>query len=126
MARVRKTVWMKGINIAELRTAAIYKEFLRVPALSLGLYRHDVGTNVPQQPHTEDEVYFVISSRGMIAIAGTDHAVTSGSVAFVPAGITHHFHTVTEDLQVVFAPAEVLRVERRRGWVPISNPSIPE
>jgi mannose-6-phosphate isomerase-like protein (cupin superfamily) len=53
-------------------------------------------------------VYFVISGRGMIAIAGTAHAVTSGSVAFVPAGIAHHFHTVTEDLQVlvVFAPAE--------------------
>jgi mannose-6-phosphate isomerase-like protein (cupin superfamily) len=99
---------MKVINIAELRTAAVYSEFLRVAALSLGLYRHDVGASVPQQPHTEDEVYLVISGRGVIAIAGTDHAVTSGSVAFVPAGAAHHFHTVTEELQVlvVFAPAE--------------------
>lgn len=119
---------MKVINIAELRTPAIYKGFLRVPALSLGLYRHDVGTKVPQQPHTEDEVYFAISGRGMIAIAGTDHAVTSGSVAFVPAGIAHHFHIVTEDLQVlvVFAPAEGTSGGGSPGWVPISNPSIPE
>ena len=44
----------------------------------------------------------------MIAIVGTDHAVTSGSVAFVPAGAAHHFHTVTEELRVLvlFAPAE--------------------
>jgi quercetin dioxygenase-like cupin family protein len=99
---------MKVINIAELERAVVYSEFLRVPALSLGVYRHDVGASVPQQPHTEDEVYFVISGRGMIAIAGTDHAVTTGSVAFIPAGIAHHFHTVTEELQVlvVFAPAE--------------------
>ena len=99
---------MKVINIADLGTAAVYLEFLRVPALSLGLYRHKAGTSVPQQPHTEDEVYFVISGRGMIAIGGTDHAVTSGSVAFVPAGSAHHFHTVTEELQVLvlFAPAE--------------------
>lgn len=99
---------MKILNIAELKTAAVYKEFLRVPSMSLGLYRHEAGTDVPQQPHTEDEVYFVISGRGMIAIAGTDHAVNSGSVAFVPAGTAHHFHTVTEELQVlvVFAPAE--------------------
>ena len=96
------------INISELRTAAIYNEFLRVPALSLGIYRHGVGANVQQQPHTEDEVYFVISGRGMITIADTNHSVTSGSVAFVPAGAAHHFHTVTEELQVlvVFAPAE--------------------
>jgi len=99
---------MKVINIAEVGRAAVYSEFLRVPALSLGLYRHDAGTSVPQEPHTEDEVYFVISGRGMIAIAGTDHAVTSGSVAFVPADTAHHFHSVTEDLQVLvfFAPAE--------------------
>lgn len=99
---------MTVINIAALGTAAVYREFLRVPALSLGLYNHDVGSCVPQQPHTEDEVYFVISGRGMIAIAGTDYAVTSGSVAFVPAGTAHHFHAVTERLQVlvVFAPAE--------------------
>ena len=99
---------MTVINIAELATAAVYSEFLRVPALSLGFYRHDAGASVPQQPHTEDEVYFVISGSGMIAIAGTDHAVTSGSVAFVPAGVAHHFHTVAEELRVlvVFAPAE--------------------
>jgi quercetin dioxygenase-like cupin family protein len=99
---------MMVINISELRTAAIYNEFLRVPALSLGIYRHDVGANVPQQPHTEDEVYFVISGRGRVTIAGADHGVASGSVAFVPAGVAHHFHAVTEELQVlvVFAPAE--------------------
>jgi quercetin dioxygenase-like cupin family protein len=99
---------MKVVNIAELGTAAIYSEFLRVPALSLGLYRHAVGASVPQQPHSEDEVYFVVSGRGMIAIAGTDHVVTSGSVAFVPAGAAHHFHAVTEELRVlvIFAPAE--------------------
>ena len=96
------------INIAELRTAAVYHEFLRVPALSLGLYKHHAAAIVPQEPHTEDEVYFVISGRGMISIAGVDHAVGTGSVAFVPAGIAHHFHRVTEDLEVlvVFAPAE--------------------
>jgi mannose-6-phosphate isomerase-like protein (cupin superfamily) len=99
---------MKVLNIADVATPAVYNEFLRVPALSLGLYRHDIGASVPQQPHTEDEVYFVVSGRGMIAIAANDFPVTRGSVAFVPAGVAHHFHSVTEELQVLvlFAPAE--------------------
>jgi quercetin dioxygenase-like cupin family protein len=99
---------MKPINIAELATSAVYHEILRVPALSLGLYRHEAGASVPQQPHAEDEVYFVISGRGTFRTAGTDHPVSSGSVVFVAAGMDHHFHSVTEELKVlvVFAPAE--------------------
>jgi mannose-6-phosphate isomerase-like protein (cupin superfamily) len=99
---------MQVLNIRDLETTGVYREFLRVPALSLGLYRHEVGAGVPQEPHTEDEVYFVVSGRGTIEIGGADHAVTSGSVVYVPAGVAHHFHDVTESLQVlvVFAPAE--------------------
>jgi mannose-6-phosphate isomerase-like protein (cupin superfamily) len=58
--------------------------FLRVPALSLGLYRHAPGAEVPQQPHTEDEVYYVIAGPGKIEIARGDHAVEAGAVVYVP------------------------------------------
>jgi hypothetical protein len=34
-----------------------YLEFLRVPAMSLGLYVLPAGAIDPQSPHTEDEVY---------------------------------------------------------------------
>jgi mannose-6-phosphate isomerase-like protein (cupin superfamily) len=99
---------MKVLNIRDLQTTEVYQEFLRVPSLSLGLYMHEPGASVPQEPHTEDEVYFVVSGRGLIEIDGTDHTVTSGSVIYVPAGVAHHFHDVTEPLQVLvaFAPPE--------------------
>jgi mannose-6-phosphate isomerase-like protein (cupin superfamily) len=99
---------MKVLNIRDLQTTEVYREFLRVPSLSLGLYRHEAGASVPQEPHTEDEVYVVVSGRGSIEIEGADHAVTSGSVVYVPAGVAHHFHNVTEPLQVLvaFAPPE--------------------
>ena len=38
-------------------------EFLRVPALSLSTYHLAAGGPDPQQPHTEDEVYYVIRGR---------------------------------------------------------------
>jgi enamine deaminase RidA (YjgF/YER057c/UK114 family) len=99
---------MKILNVSDLRTTEVYREFLRIPALSVGLYKQNVGVDVPQEPHTEDEVYYVISGRGIVVINGVDHAVTSGSVVYVPSGVVHHFHTVAEPLQVLvaFAPAE--------------------
>ncbi len=99
---------MKVLNIREIEAKGVYQEFLRVPALSLGLYRHAVDASVPQQPHSEDEVYFVVSGSGVIEIDGLDQPVTNGSVVYVPAGVAHHFHKVTAPLEVlvVFAPAE--------------------
>lgn len=99
---------MKALNIRDLDPAALYREFLRVPALSMGLYHHAPGASVPQKPHTEDEVYAVLSGRGMIEVAGTDQPVENGSIVYVPAGVPHHFHGVTEALRVlvIFAPAE--------------------
>lgn len=99
---------MKVFRIGDMPAGEAYHEFLRVPALSAGIYRHPVGDAVPQQPHTEDEVYHVISGRGRIALGGTDHDVEGGTVVYVPAGVPHHFHAVTEPLEVLvlFAPAE--------------------
>jgi mannose-6-phosphate isomerase-like protein (cupin superfamily) len=87
---------MKVLNIGDMDTTEVFREFLRVPSLSPGLYRREAGASVPQQTHTEGEVYFVVSGRGAIESDGADHAVTSASVVYVPAGVAHHFHDVTE------------------------------
>jgi mannose-6-phosphate isomerase-like protein (cupin superfamily) len=101
---------MTIVNLFDVDVTGIYREFLRVPALSLGVYRHGVGVDVPQEPHTEDEVYYVIDGDGTISVDGADHAVRAGSVVYVPARVRHHFHSVTSDLLVLvfFAPAEGL------------------
>lgn len=85
-----------------------YLEFLRVPSLSTGLYVLPADASDPQQPHTEDELYYVVSGRGMIRVADEDRAVEAGSMVYVPALVEHRFHTVQQDLVVLvfFAPAE--------------------
>ncbi len=104
--------------------------------LSLGTYCIPAGGLDDQTPHTEDEIYVVRSGRATLqagpgpaeagpAEAGTAEASTAevsttevsttevstaevgpGSVIFVPAGETHTFTDVTEDLAllVFFAP----------------------
>jgi mannose-6-phosphate isomerase-like protein (cupin superfamily) len=85
-----------------------YLEFLRVPALSVGLYTLEAGAADGQSPHTEDEVYVVMAGRGRIAVGGEVREVGPGSVVYVAATVPHRFHDISERLEilVVFAPAE--------------------
>ena len=90
------------------QSAQDYLEFLRVPSLSAGLYMLAAGAVDMQEPHTEDEVYFIISGRGFIQVDQQSRPVEAGSLVFVKANVEHHFHTITENLKVlvIFAPAE--------------------
>lgn len=85
-----------------------YHEFLRVADLSAGIYRLAAGATDPQQPHTEDELYYVVEGRGWIRVGDADREVGPSSIVFVAAGVEHRFHTITDDLVVlvVFGPAE--------------------
>ena len=89
-------------------TGEAWLEFLRVPALSMGLYVLKAGALDGQQPHTEDEIYYVFSGRGLIRVADEDRTVSAGSIIYVAANVEHRFHTISEDLSVLvfFAPAE--------------------
>jgi mannose-6-phosphate isomerase-like protein (cupin superfamily) len=86
----------------------LYLEFLRQPALSVGLYELAAGATDPQRPHTEDEIYYVVRGRAAVRLGAEDIPIGPGSVVFVPARQEHRFHSISEDLTllVVFAPAE--------------------
>jgi mannose-6-phosphate isomerase-like protein (cupin superfamily) len=83
-----------------------YREFLRVPALSLGLFTVRPGHGDRQEPHREDEVYVVVAGQAILEVDGVRSAVGPGSVAYVPASAPHHFSEITSDLRVivVFSP----------------------
>ena len=89
------------------RTGLLFLEFLTVPTMSAGLYELPAGAVDPQAPHTEDEIYYVVSGRATISVAGEDQPVQPGTTIFVGAGVDHRFHSIAEDLSllVVFAPA---------------------
>jgi mannose-6-phosphate isomerase-like protein (cupin superfamily) len=86
----------------------LYLEFLRVPAMSAGVYVLPKGGADPQKPHREDEMYYVVRGRARMQI-GPEHAeVRGGSVIFVEAELEHSFYDIQEELEVLvfFAPAE--------------------
>jgi quercetin dioxygenase-like cupin family protein len=85
-----------------------YREFLRVPAMSAGLYVLAAGATDPQRPHHEDEMYYVLRGRARFRAGDEDREVSAGSVLFVAAEVEHRFYDIAEELAalVFFAPAE--------------------
>jgi len=89
-------------------TGKVYFEFLRIPAMSAGVYVLPEGGTDRQKPHHEDEMYYVVRGRARVQV-GSDHAeVRPGSVIFVEADLEHRFYDIEEELEVLvfFAPAE--------------------
>jgi mannose-6-phosphate isomerase-like protein (cupin superfamily) len=80
-----------------------FAEFFRSPSgsLSLTVARWPAGSVDDQQPHTEDEVYFVVAGRAVLTVDGDPTGVGPGSVAFVAAGVDHRFSAIAEDLEVL-------------------------
>jgi mannose-6-phosphate isomerase-like protein (cupin superfamily) len=86
--------------------AGPYHEFLRRPAVSMGLYVLPAGGQDLQHPHGADEVYVVLRGQATLNVDGEDCPVSGGSVISVDQGVDHHFTDIAEDLHVlvVFAP----------------------
>ena len=104
---------MQAFKLADLLTEQAdagkrYLEFLRVRSLSTGVYRLSAGEADPQQPHGEDEVYYVIAGRSRFTADGETVDVKPGTVLFVARGAEHRFTEIAEDLTILvfFAPAE--------------------
>ena len=86
----------------------LYLEFLRVPAMSAGVYVLPKGGTDPQKPHHEDEMYYVVRGCARMKVGSEDADVSAGSVIFVEAEVEHRFYNIDEELEVLvfFAPAE--------------------
>ena len=86
-----------------------YREVLRRPGFSLGVYRLAVGGEDHQHPHESDEVYFVQEGNAVLVVEGERVPVGAGSVVSVDRGAEHQFTEITEALTilVLFAPPEV-------------------
>jgi mannose-6-phosphate isomerase-like protein (cupin superfamily) len=51
----------------------------------------------PQQPHTRDEIYFVISGSGWFVRDGRRQRFGPGEVLYVPAQVPHRFEEFSDD-----------------------------
>jgi mannose-6-phosphate isomerase-like protein (cupin superfamily) len=102
---------MEAYELAEVSAARresneSYLQFLNTGSLSVGLYVLPAGGEDTQAPHAEDEVYYVLSGRAIVRVAGEERPVVPGSLVFVAADVDHRFVDIAEELSllVFFAP----------------------
>jgi mannose-1-phosphate guanylyltransferase len=103
---------MKPIHIDDVieqfeQEDALTHEFLRRESMSLEIYGLEAGATDPQDPHTEDEVYYIISGSAKIQIGDNVHPVEPGDIIFVEREVEHYFFDIESKLitLVFFAPA---------------------
>ncbi|MGA7079466.1 MAG: cupin domain-containing protein [Terriglobales bacterium] len=105
---MRHCFHIDDLNRQRAEKNKLYFEFLRVPAMSAGVYVLPMGGTDPQKPHREDEMYYVVRGRARMQIGSERAEVRSGTVIFVEANLEHRFYDIQEELEVLvfFAPAE--------------------
>jgi mannose-6-phosphate isomerase-like protein (cupin superfamily) len=106
---------MQVFNLSDLvsdcaKRQARWSEFLRVASLSMGIYRLKAGQPDEQKPHSEDEVYLVVSGHARFQAGDEQQQAGPGTLIFVERMVEHRFFDITEDLTVLvfFAPCERL------------------
>jgi len=104
---------LRELQAERSRRQRPYFEFLRVSAMSAGVYVLPAGGADQQKPHSEDEIYYVVSGRACMRLrqpdgSERDFAVATGDTIFVAAQQEHRFHSIEQELSllVFFAPAE--------------------
>ena len=102
---------LDDLDAARRARGTPYHEFISIPDLSGGLYVLEAGAVDRQNPHTEDELYVVMSGKARITVGDEVRDVQPGTVVFVGAGVVHRFHDIEERLVllVAFGPAEYSR-----------------
>jgi quercetin dioxygenase-like cupin family protein len=56
------------------------------------------GGHTPRHTHGWPHINYVVAGSGSLHIDGVDHAVGAGSYALVPAGATHQFANVGDEV----------------------------
>ena len=112
-AHADETPAMLKYSIDELaeenaKTDLPYLNFMRVESMSTYLYELPAGATDMQNPHDQDEIYYVVAGRATAIVEGEITAIAPGDILFVKKNAVHKFVDITEDLQllVVFAPPD--------------------
>jgi mannose-6-phosphate isomerase-like protein (cupin superfamily) len=89
--------------ISDLDSANEY--FLNIfksKGFDMGILRLRKGERDTQEPHSVDEVYFVIEGTGRIEIEGKIKPVNRADFIFIPANVHHRFVVGNKDLVVLY------------------------
>lgn len=87
----------------EEKGSSYFVDFITTKGIQAGVIRLHPGEIDTQEPHSADEVYYVIEGSGFIKLDYKNDPIKQGTFIFVPAGSEHRFHGNTRDLVIFYA-----------------------
>jgi mannose-6-phosphate isomerase-like protein (cupin superfamily) len=77
-------------------------DFVNTKDIEAGIISLRPGEKDLQQPHSVDEIYYVIEGFAYIEIEGISKAIKEKDIIFIPANSRHRFHGNKQDLVVLY------------------------
>jgi mannose-6-phosphate isomerase-like protein (cupin superfamily) len=77
-------------------------DFVNTKDIEAGIISLHPGEKDLQQPHSVDEIYYVIEGFAYIEIEGRSKAIKERDIIFIPAKSRHRFHGNNQDLVVLY------------------------
>ena len=84
------------------KSSTYFHTFIDKPSLAVGVLVLKSGEEDTQEPHDNDEVYYVISGDGFLKIKDKDYKVSKDKVFFVAKDVEHYFHGNKKELKVLY------------------------
>ena len=84
------------------KSSSYFYTFINRDTLSAGVLFLKPGEKDTQEPHDNDEVYYVISGDGFLRIKDKDYPVSEDKVFFVAKNVKHYFHGNKKNLKVLY------------------------
>ena len=84
------------------KSSNYFHTFINRDSLAAGVLVLQPGEQDTQEPHQNDEVYFIISGDGFLKIKNKDYQVSKDKLFFVAKDVEHYFHSNSVELKVLY------------------------
>lgn len=79
-----------------------FHTFINRETLAAGVLVLQPGEEDTQEPHQNDEVYFILQGDGFLRIKEKDFPVSKNKIYFVRKNIEHYFHGNSKELVAMY------------------------
>jgi len=88
--------------ISAVPNSQYFHNFLNVETMEVGVINLKKGQKDTQQPHSFDEIYYIISGYGTIEIDGINNDVHTGKIIYIPKNVRHSFHANSDKIIALY------------------------
>ena len=84
------------------KSNSYFHTFINRESLAAGILSLKPGEEDTQEPHTSDEIYYILEGNGYLKINKKDYKISPGMAYYVPKDIEHCFFGNTKQLIVLY------------------------